>query len=141
MILRLPLRSRSGPSRDSRFERLLLVVGLVAPIAAWVFTRWGLRTPPCLFYEFTGYPCPSCGATRALRAVVMGDLRGAFLLNPLAFAVMLAGLVAVLYASSVVLIGLSPWRPKVGRLGWIGLRMVMAVALLANEWYLVRNLP
>ncbi len=140
MIFRSLVRSNVANVGDSGFERLLLLVGLIAPVSAWIFTRLGLRSPSCLFHDLSGYPCPSCGGTRALRAMVTGDLRGAFLLNPLAAFLLLVGLGAVLYAVGVVLFGIPPWRPKLGRAGELALRLLTVGALFANEWYLLRNL-
>lgn len=140
MIFRSLPCSNVANVRDSGFERLLLTVGLVASASAWLFTRFGLSSPSCLFRDLSGYPCPSCGGTRALRAMVTGDFRRAFLVNPLAVLLMLSGLIAVLYAAGVVLFGIPPWRPKLGRAGVMALRLLVVAALLANEWYLLRNL-
>ena len=140
MIFRSLPHLRFAKASDSGFERLLLLVGLIAPVGAWLFTRSGLSSPSCLFNDLSGYPCPSCGGTRALRAVVAGDFRGAFLLNPLVVVLMLGGLVAVLYAAGVVLFGIPPWRPRLGRAGRMALRILAIGALLANEWFLIWNL-
>jgi hypothetical protein len=140
MILRSSPQSNVANVRDSGFERLLLAVGLVAAASAWLFTRLGLSSPSCLFRDLSGYPCPSCGGTRAVRAMVTGDFQGAFLLNPLAVLLILSGLFAVLYAAGVVLFGIPPWRPRLGRAGVMTLRLLMVAALLGNEWYLLRNL-
>lgn len=49
---------------------------------------------PCLFARFTGMPCPSCGSTRAMRALLAGDLHQVLHYNPLGpvIAVILGGL-------------------------------------------------
>ncbi|MCI0351413.1 MAG: DUF2752 domain-containing protein [Acidobacteriales bacterium] len=39
--------------------------------------------PVCPIYHWTGLLCPGCGATRALHALLHGELVAAFLLNPL----------------------------------------------------------
>lgn len=39
--------------------------------------------PPCAFREWTGVPCPACGATRAFSSLVHGDLAGVLSSNPL----------------------------------------------------------
>lgn len=39
--------------------------------------------PPCLFHTFSGLYCPGCGATRALHAILHGDLALAWTMNPL----------------------------------------------------------
>jgi hypothetical protein len=37
----------------------------------------------CLFKHVTNIPCPSCGSTRSLAALLSGDFLGSLLLNPL----------------------------------------------------------
>jgi len=41
------------------------------------------RLPPCVFHQVTGYPCPTCGTTRAILALAGGRWREAALINPL----------------------------------------------------------
>lgn len=36
----------------------------------------------CLFKKVYGIPCPACGSTRAVLALMNGDLKKSFLLNP-----------------------------------------------------------
>lgn len=40
---------------------------------------------PCVFKNITGIPCPSCGSTRAVVAILNGRFMEAFLLNPLGY--------------------------------------------------------
>jgi len=48
----------------------------------------GLRLPPCLFRQATGWPCATCGLTRMARALAEGDLPAAFHWHPVAAAAM-----------------------------------------------------
>jgi len=66
---------------------------------------WPIAEPfvwPCLFHSITGVPCPSCGATRSVLALLHGDLLGAVAFNPLVFAAtvvfVLGGVIAPLWA-------------------------------------------
>lgn len=43
----------------------------------------------CAFYNFTGYPCATCGMTRSVVLLTHLDLHGAFSMNPLAPVVVL----------------------------------------------------
>lgn len=43
----------------------------------------------CTFRRVTGYPCATCGGTRAAERLLRGDLFGAIALNPLATAVVI----------------------------------------------------
>jgi hypothetical protein len=47
---------------------------------------------PCVFKTLSGYPCPTCGATRVVRSLFQFDIVSAFLWNPLLF---LGGIVFV----------------------------------------------
>jgi hypothetical protein len=47
----------------------------------------------CMIKNATGYPCPSCGTTRAVQALYKGDLTGSFLLNPFGIIVSFALLI------------------------------------------------
>ncbi len=42
----------------------------------------------CLFKRITSLPCPSCGSSRSVLALLKGDLSGAFRLNPFGFIVL-----------------------------------------------------
>ncbi|RZJ68509.1 MAG: DUF2752 domain-containing protein [Flavobacterium sp.] len=37
----------------------------------------------CIFKHITGIPCPSCGSTRAVKALLHGDIIGSLGLNPI----------------------------------------------------------
>jgi len=45
---------------------------------------------PCLFKEVTHLPCPSCGTTRSMLALLRGDVVGAIHENPLGILLALA---------------------------------------------------
>ena len=60
---------------------LLLIAG-----AVYLFIFEPGRTgffPVCLFRLLTGLTCPGCGTTRALHAILHGEIETAFMLNPL----------------------------------------------------------
>ena len=57
------------------------VVYLFDPVTTWFY-------PPCVFNLLTGLLCPGCGGTRALHALLHGDVAGAFAFNPLLFVAM-----------------------------------------------------
>jgi hypothetical protein len=66
-------------------RRLALFLGILAyfAVAFYVMGKTGIG---CVFVEFLGIPCPGCGMTRALRALLRLDLAAAFSYNPLIFA-------------------------------------------------------
>jgi hypothetical protein len=76
------------PGRD---RQLFAVAGIGVPAAgtaAWLLLRFdpnagGGPFLPCLFHAFTGLYCPGCGLTRALHALVHGDLARMVAMNAL----------------------------------------------------------
>jgi hypothetical protein len=60
----------------------LILVSCIGTLAYPLLSRAGTLHFDCLFREFTGLPCPSCGYSSALSSLVEGDLAGSFLHNP-----------------------------------------------------------
>ncbi len=63
---------------------------MLACLAAYAWLGAGLshgngsvHVEVCLFKRLTGFPCPSCGSTRAILAFLNGNFSEAFHLNPL----------------------------------------------------------
>lgn len=73
----------------SRIQRvgLLLIVGVVSAAGALVLYRFDPRAyelyPKCLFHALTGLVCAGCGSTRALHALLHGQVRQALAWNAL----------------------------------------------------------
>jgi hypothetical protein len=71
-------------------RRRLYIVLLGLSLTGYAWLAWNVAdearhsVPPsaCLFKEVTGIPCPSCGTTRALIALLRGDVRGSVMINP-----------------------------------------------------------
>ena len=121
-------------------EALWLGVSVAGLAAAWIWTRLGLQTPACPFHEMTGWACPGCGATRCVRCIFHGDVRGAFLVNPLMCAT-LFGIVAFdFYAATVLSLRLPRWRPSPvpARVGSV-LRASCVGLLLVNWLWLLHT--
>ncbi len=71
----------------------LTMAALAAIVGIWMLRNYDPNAPhslfpPCMFKAFTGYYCIGCGLTRALHALVHGDIGGAFAMNPLAMLVL-----------------------------------------------------
>jgi len=125
---------------DARPARIALATAaaMAAVVGVWLLRHYdpnvaGSVFPPCVFHALTGYWCIGCGITRALHALVHGDIARAFAMNPLAMA---------LLAVSPLLIG---WR-----LGWQPRWLRPLVALLSEPklwlvllpaYWIARNLP
>jgi len=73
-----------GPT-DLDYELLWTSVGVLAAALAWVLASYPLPGPIglCVFKALTGWPCVTCGGTRAIRALFAGHLAVALRENPL----------------------------------------------------------
>lgn len=80
-----PVLAGSPPSRRVPWWGWLLLAGGAALLwLVWRFEPGGqFFFPRCWLYQTTGWQCSGCGATRALHAVLHGDIAAAWRLNPL----------------------------------------------------------
>ena len=72
------MKKKSSPT----IEDYLYLLGWLAAAAAAARPSIGRLLPPCLFYQISGYYCPGCGGTRAMRALLSGKLVRAACLHP-----------------------------------------------------------
>jgi hypothetical protein len=112
-----------------------------AALAARLAQDHGLPWPRCWIRQLTGVPCPTCGATRSLLALLRCDLPAALRFNPL-FTV---GCVALtIWVAAMVVDSLFGCR-FIDRVSHAGKRWPLgriAIALVALNWlYLVFYLP
>lgn len=96
-----PLRGRLSAGWRGVYSRLVargvsslvilaaLVWGTLVVAALAVSRTTGNEVYTCTFRRVTGYPCATCGGTRAAERLFRGDLFGAIELNPLATAVVI----------------------------------------------------
>ncbi|HRR33716.1 MAG TPA: DUF2752 domain-containing protein [Kiritimatiellia bacterium] len=92
----------------------------------------------CLFHRWTGLPCLTCGSTRACAALVAGDLLGAFRMQPLVSALLVASAIA----GGAHTLLLAVWRTvKVDLSAGERRGLILAgVALAVVNWaYLLRH--
>ena len=110
-------------------------LGLAAAAAALLAGAWLL--PPglwtCPIRAATGWPCLTCGCTRAFRFAVRGDFPAALAASPLGTLLACACAVHVLW-TALRLFGL-PWAPRL--VATPRLRLTLAAALLGNWLFLV----
>lgn len=89
--------------------------------------------PPCPFLSLTGWLCPGCGSTRALHALLHGDLVGALAMNPL--------LVLMLPVLALLAINAAGWWSPRDTLLWrVASSPKFWLCLLLGYW-IARNLP
>jgi hypothetical protein len=126
------VRFRRAGASDRGFAVLLALAGAGAGAAVALAPRFAPFVPACPFHAWTGLPCPSCGATRAVLALAAGDPGVALALHPL----VTVGLVALAVASVLAL----PWvafrgpLPVVASPLPLGRLRLAAAATLAVHW-------
>ena len=114
----------------------LALVGAVGALAV----VWGAEPqgqffyPRCWLHQSTGLLCPGCGATRALHALLHGDLRTAWTLNPLVVALLPVGWAYGAHAAWAWRTG-RRWMPPLGG------RHIAVLTAVAFVFGIVRNLP
>jgi hypothetical protein len=107
--------------------------GALAYGCAWLAA--GLPLPPCAFRAVTGCPCPTCGATRCVLALLHGRVAEAAGWNPLVLAG-LAGLAVLnLYAAAVLVARLPRVRLSLSGVEARCMRAAFGILLAVNWAY------
>ena len=73
------MKKKSSPT----IEDYLYLLGWLAAAAAAALPSISRLLPPCLFYQISGYYCPGCGGTRAVKALCRGQFFRALWYHPL----------------------------------------------------------
>ena len=92
---------------------------------------------PCVFQELTGLYCPGCGGTRAVKALMKGNVITSFLYHPLVIYVVL---VAAVFAFSYIIYAKTK-NPKFrlqfdNKYAYIGIGIIVINFVIKN-YYLI----
>lgn len=72
---------------EAVFFRIGIVFAVIVVLTAilyFIFPKaFTMFIFPCFFHEMTGLYCPGCGGTRAVRALLNGNIVKSFLYNPI----------------------------------------------------------
>src|SRR5699024_2840580 len=102
-------------------------------VAGALWFRLGFQFPPCMFHQLTGLYCLTCGATRAVSALLRLQIVRSLLLNPVP-------ILLCAFLLHTVIFELFCWaRHKEKRFGW-GLHWIVCIALTALVYSLLRNI-
>lgn len=125
-------------------SRAALILSAVVVFMAAVFYLWLVYIydpsrvqvlPPCIFHSVTGLYCPGCGSTRAMHALLHGNIIQALRFNLLAVVAMpfIAGAIILSFLRS-----LTSWRvPKLD----LGHKFPLIVFIVIIVFWVLRNIP
>lgn len=114
---------------------ILLAVLAILAVGAHLFNKDLLHSfPPCAIHAVTGYYCPGCGATRALIALLRGQLVRSLMYHPFILYVTAGG---GWFMLSQTVERLSGRRIRVGLhfryiYVWIGLALIFGNMFIRN---------
>ncbi len=129
--------SQNKSIQGYQFGILYGVLGSMMLVGARLVLWLNPPLPKCIFKELTGYPCPTCGATRCVCEFSQGHFWDSFLMNPLIFLIGVAiGLFAV-YSIGVYFFNFPEikfdWVKKKSNL----FKILSVLAILVNWAYLI----
>lgn len=81
----------------------------------WMYWSWPPDTV-CLVKALTGVPCPSCGTTRSVQAILLGRFKEAAWINPLGYVALSALIFLPLWTIADMLSGRSSFREQYQRM-------------------------
>jgi len=118
----------------SRFKPFIWLVLIEVAALVLVLGAAYFQLPiGCPFKAITGYPCPGCGGTRALIALLHGQIIEAIMINPLSVLLILFALVAPIWlfidcyrgTQSLKKIMKEPWPTPV---------LIITVIIILANW-------
>lgn len=71
-----------GKRKEATVEDVLYVMGIAGPLLIWLASLLPIWSLPCFFRVITGYYCPGCGGTRAVKALFSGNIMGSLIYHP-----------------------------------------------------------
>ena len=100
----------------ARWSHALLLLGVLVMVGVGLYltpdpaghgTHQQLGLPPCTIYYLTGRPCPSCGLTTSVSAILHGQFGLAWRANPMGFVIVAAAVAVAINSLFALLWGRS----------------------------------
>lgn len=127
-------------SASDDIEGFILRWGAVAAGIALGAVLWPMRwAPACLFHRVTGYPCFTCGVTRAVKLAAGGHWGEAWRMQPLMMAAGVGLAVLMLVSAVRRAMGCPGWSWDRISPRWRWLLLAAGLIAVAVNWlYLIR---
>ena len=136
------MRLERSRAKHFDLEEAALLFSTYAICVAIIWLWLHLPIPACPFHALTGFPCLTCGATRAMQFLLHGELRSAFLMNPLFFMLLIGLALFDAYAGVVICFRKPRMRLQaISRSEAALIRVSVVVLLLLNWAYLLLAQP
>lgn len=133
-----PESDSSGHSRESASSVTAHAAFVACAVAVFSSVAYWLGVTVCPLKRFLGFPCPTCGSTRAAMHLFHGDVSGAFVQQPLATFVFVCVVPAL--ALLALLLGFRRFKRIVKSVaGSLPFWLACTAALLANWVYVIRH--
>lgn len=138
-----PTSAQAAQKKLTTIEDCFFLLGCIfaaiALILAAIWASAGMPNlaallPPCLFHQISGYDCPGCGGTRAVRALLRGHLLQSALYHPF---VPYAAAVYLYFMATQAAERISRGKLKIGmryqnKIVWIAVGIILGNFLLKN---------
>ena len=134
----MKLRPHRLAASDVDHELIWTSVGLATLVVVWLMgDAVSEALGACAFHAVTGWPCPSCGSTRACLAFLRGDVMQAFRWHPVATLLPFAFAAYAVYAAGALAGRWPRLRVEWSDEGWRLARALTLVVVAATWAFLI----
>lgn len=122
---------------DAKWKRVLIVAVIAVIVPVCCITAVALNLiPPCPYKEFFGLDCITCGTTRMIKAIFIGDFNQAFRFNPAIFIITPFAFIFTVFEAVAFIRGKTNVLRKI-----IPFWVYIVVLVLLLAFGIIRNIP
>lgn len=134
-------KQAAAPAIRLESRHVVALVALACMGVAAVASFTSIPLLPCLFRMLTHIPCPGCGMTRSIAALVRGDVALSFRYHPLGPPLLLAALacLAMPFLPADRVRELSSRAPRQQTIAWTAFVLLVGVWLVRIAFFVSGN--